>query len=385
MYVYFYSFLIKKIVKRTPKSPAAKKFGQVSARNRHITQKHIDELRDNGFTIVENVLSAGECAAGCEEFYTWIDNLGTGVTRDNFHLSENKDLFIANKHGIGEYPPTGQAEPSLYIRTRSGVSTVFGELWGVEQKDLVVSMDRFQIGLPKKDKKKSKRGIPDWAHADQDSRLIGLQCIQGFITLKDVSEEDGGSLFVLKGSHKLQKEIFAKMEELKLKHNENNWVKLPEQLDDWLIKENDCKPMTLKPLNKGSMLLWDSRTIHANVPPKNGEVRLGSYVCMLPRLWVENAPRKQLERRRQAFLDARTTSHWPSVTKLFSDAKPFRCAIPDTTISKYNTDYTNSGKRAKRAIAFLERQFGNDPTEYERVVRQIGFTSLAQYKNSINK
>ena len=99
----------------------------------------------------------------------------------------------------------------------------------------------------KKTKKtKKERQIPTWSHTDQDSRLRGLQCIQGFVTLRNVGE-NGGSLFLLKGSHKHHDDLFKKMDKLdgSKPHNRKNWVKLPQELDSWLMDEKNASTLSL--------------------------------------------------------------------------------------------------------------------------------------------
>ena len=45
---------------------------------KYIKKRHVEELEEHGYTIVENVLSTEECERGEEIFYKWIENLGNG-------------------------------------------------------------------------------------------------------------------------------------------------------------------------------------------------------------------------------------------------------------------------------------------------------------------
>lgn len=69
----------------------------------------------------------------------------------------------------------------------------------------------------------------------------------------------------------------------------------------------------------GSIVLWDSRTIHCGRECHKERVKPNfrgiSYVCMKPRSLSSNS---DIEKKRKAFNSKRTTSHWPNKVKLFS-------------------------------------------------------------------
>lgn len=333
-----------------------------------ITMLHKMELMENGYTVVHGVLSGAEVTEALELGYEWIEGLGTGIDRTNFHLPENRSKFAANMHGIVEYPPACHSPFAWYMRSHKGVRDVFSQLWGTAE--LVTSFDRvnFSFGESPKEEKGNKKGggkkkrtagahtteIPSWAHADQDSRLVGLQCIQGFVNLKATDGANGGGLFILKGSHRHHNSLFQKMKECDIKWENKNWVKLPQKLDHWMVVENGCDPTVVRPLPAGSMVLWDSRAIHANVAPKDPrEIRIGGYVCMVPMEWAMTAKRTQVARRRKAMLEARGTTHWPHILRLFSNNKPFRHPLTENTI--YNPEYLDETMVLSRLVDFFKK------------------------------
>ncbi len=57
----------------------------------------------------------------------------------------------------------------------------------------------------------------------------------------------------------------------------------------------------------GTMVLWDSRTIHANQPPRGKVDRSVAYVCMIPNV----ASNAILNKRAKYFSENRTTNHHP--------------------------------------------------------------------------
>jgi hypothetical protein len=180
-------------------------FGKTLPENEFFNAQHLEELSSKGYTVIENVLNEADISRALELFYQWIEGLGTGIDRNNFMDPENQSKFAANKHGIIEYPPPMHSVPSWYIRSHPKVMQVFSEVWGVQPRDLITSFDRINISFKKeenkKEGKKEANGLltPKWSHADQDSRLIGLQCIQGFVNIKNTDPKHGGGLFVLKG------------------------------------------------------------------------------------------------------------------------------------------------------------------------------------------
>lgn len=65
-------------------------------------------------------------------------------------------------------------------------------------------------------------------------------------------------------------------------------------------------------------MLWDSRTIHQGVEPQKERseknIRCALYVCMTPR---KKATKAQLDKKRKAYIERRTTNHYPHKIKLF--------------------------------------------------------------------
>jgi hypothetical protein len=75
----------------------------------------------------------------------------------------------------------------------------------------------------------------------------------------------------------------------------------------------DCKAVKVC-CNAGDMILWDSRTAHYAIQPRGTRYRMVVYVSMLPASGTSEA---QLKKKKQAFENKRTTSHWAVPVKLF--------------------------------------------------------------------
>ena len=160
-------------------------------------------------------------------------------------------------------------------------------------------------------------------------------CVQGLVTLYDVTEESGG-LCVIPGSHQFHEEVVPRSASSKLR------------LDYVAIATSDEVLQKLDGIvvgaSAGDMIVWDSRTIHCNTSAtseivgkhyqsitdmgtsandkvssyissdavtSNCEIiRLVGYVCMLPR---RTASRECLSHRKYQFRNYMRTSHWPIV------------------------------------------------------------------------
>ena len=91
-------------------------------------------------------------------------------------------------------------------------------------------------------------------HVDQGRTLRGMQCIQGLVTLTDVTEETGGFCCIPR-SHHCHDELMDTYSA-----NDDNYMKIP----------SDCprlqEPHALLRARAGDLVLWDSRTIHCSSP-----------------------------------------------------------------------------------------------------------------------
>ena len=85
------------------------------------------------------------------------------------------------------------------------------------------------------------------------------------------------------------------------------WYGFTERGMKWL-EDHGCKWEKLSP-EPGDLLLWDSRTPHYNLSPKNNQPRFAVYTCFMP---VANATQDDLLRKKEAFDRRVGTTHWPN-------------------------------------------------------------------------
>ncbi len=250
-------------------------------------EKHILELKNNGYTIIHNVINDEEIETAKKLFYDWKNSI---ENHDELHSQ-------INPHGIYKFHEIGHQEHAWYLRTRENIINVFKKIWNTD--DLVVSFDG-TCYIPENYSKKDK----NWTHTDQAANTKGITCYQSFISLTNNKERT----FVLYDkSHLLHEEYFKE----KNISSSNNWCLIDEK---YLEKIKESKKIL--DVKAGDLVIWDSRTFHQNqYGCPNSEERIVQYLCYLPRNNIKNTKTIE-EKRKKYFEERRTTSHWPYPIKV---------------------------------------------------------------------
>ena len=218
--------------------------------------KYLQELRDNGYAIIPNVISREELCEAEHMFREWQTTIP-----DHDYLHNTID-----PHGIYKYHEVGHQEHAWYIRTRPGVQDVFKKLWKTDE--LISSFDG-SCYISKDCKKKDKC----WTHTDQAANNPNLDCYQAFVALTHNKER---TLIVYEGSHILHESYFKERGD----NSSKNWILIDER---YLAEIADRKRVLEIPA--GGMAIWDSRVFHQNQFGKPGsEERIVQYVCFLPKI-----------------------------------------------------------------------------------------------------
>lgn len=104
-----------------------------------------------------------------------------------------------------------------------------------------------------------------------------------------------------------------------------NMIDTPEK-HHFYTQERGCVQKSIQ-CPAGSMVLWDSRTIHSGQEAlkqrAQPNIRCVVYICMTPRSMASS---KDLEKKRKAFQELRTTNHYPHRPKLFPTT-PHTCRM----------------------------------------------------------
>lgn len=269
-----------------------------------------EELTRLGAAVLPSLLDADACAAMREG--------AAAMFRDLIDEPMPGALYkLYPKHGmLLQHWGVGQAQWVWDVRAHPAVVEAFATLWQCDPKELICSFDGISYAPPHEVTKRGYYRGNDWFHRDQRYTAVPQQaaeCYQGWVTAHDVRPGDA-TLTYLEGSHLLQREFVAAFPDAILK-SKDDWLKLDEKQLAW-YKER-C-PVRLVSCPAGSLVLWDSRTIHAGKEALKDRAqpneRLVVYVCMTPR---EKASDAVLKKRIKAFEEQRMTSHWPHRCKLF--------------------------------------------------------------------
>lgn len=242
---------------------------------------YINDLKEKGYAVIENVLDEIEIEKAIGYFRDWVK-----------HPDIKSKHSKISPHGIFKHFEVGHQKHAWFIRTREKVIDKFQKLWNT--KELNVSFDG-TCYIKKEEKKKDSI----WTHTDQAPISIGLQCYQGFVSLTDNEDR---TLVVYEGSHLLHENY---MKEKNLKHKKN-WEKIDK---DYLNTISNRKKVVS--VKAGSLVLWDSRTFHQNQYGIKKEERIVQYVSYLPKTHIKNTKTMQ-KKRLKYFNERRTTSHWAS-------------------------------------------------------------------------
>lgn len=205
----------------------------------------------------------------------------------------------------------GHIQASWDVRQNTNVAEVFAHFWECKVEDLLVSFDGISFNLPPEVTHRGWNRKHTWYHTDQSYTTPDFKCIQGWITGMDVNDGDA-TLSILEGSHMYHDEFRQHFQVTDTK----DWYKLNEEQEQFYL-DKGCTYNHIR-CPKGSLVVWDSRTIHCGIEASRERsvpnLRAVIYVCYMPR---SHATEKQLEKKRIALKERRTTTHDPCNVKLF--------------------------------------------------------------------
>ena len=266
------------------------------------TQSWKQQLQQDGYAIIHNVLDHDEVKQYYKEFKSWQASI------------PNHDYFVSKMttHGIYKYHQAGNTRHAWLIRTNPKIRNIFATIWGTDE--LTTSMDGCCYIA-----KNESRSNKCWTHTDQAPAMVGKKCIQGLVALTDNKER---TLVVYKGSHTLHQQYFESIEPTIDDKDKSMWKNNAWQLIDQDILTKIKQDKIVLHIPAGSVALWDSRTFHQNQYGKpESEERIVQYVCYLPKHGKGNTTAMK-NKRQKYFETLRTTSHWPYPIKVNSE-QPF--------------------------------------------------------------
>ena len=292
-----------------------------------------DTLARYGVAIIPNVLDAQECNEMKTGMWDYLEtitaNMDIPIERANTQtLCTFKELYPKHSMLIQHWS-IGHAQFIWDVRTNLKVIAPFEKIWNTQKEDLLVSFDGASFHFPPETTGFgwSKPNHKSWIHCDQSYLRNGFECVQGWINAYDTNQGDA-TLTVLEGSNRYHEEFknhFNKTEK-------DDWYMLDEEEINWYVNTKGCVKNNIR-CPAGSLVLWDSRTIHCGKEPNKNRLvpnyRCVVYTCYTPR---SKSTFSSLNKKIQAFENLRTTSHWPHKPKMFpKKPRTFGAPLPNIT------------------------------------------------------
>lgn len=272
-------------------------------------------LNEYGVAIFPSILNDNECnnmISGMWDFYEHItSNSIHKIIRDDPNSWKNLYQLFPKHSFLQQHFGVGHSQVVWDIRQNEKIAQLFADFWNVKKEELLVSFDGFSMGVPHEVTNRGYYRGRTWYHTDQSFTRNDFECVQSWVTGHDVNEGDATLIFY-EGSHKLHADFGANFN---IK-NKSDWYKLNDNEENF-FKENGCEEIRIT-CPKGSLVLWDSRTIHCGVEAlkdrEKSNHRAVIYLCYMPR---QLATDTTIKKKQKAFNDLRTTNHWPCKPKLF--------------------------------------------------------------------
>jgi ectoine hydroxylase-related dioxygenase (phytanoyl-CoA dioxygenase family) len=292
-------------------------------------------LDTHGVAVLPRVFSEKEC-----------DDLKVATLRylaQEYSVFTNEDFKNLHLLRGGMFHNYGASLTKEILDFKTDERTIepFKRIWNTNE--LTVSLDGLYLSPPPVGNSDYFDSTKNWFHTDQASNKKNKCCIQASINLEHIEHGDG-CLSVLLNSHKYHAEFFnhfgvnSKGRDWFLLNNSNHF--------DWYTKEKGCEwKMIMAP--KGSIVFWDSRTIHMGTLPRRDERvnvdrwRFIVYVCYTSAHLQTNEDTKL---KRMAYVNNRNTSHWPYNVNVFAKTSD------DTKIN----DFKSLSQRHKKYIFGIE-------------------------------
>jgi hypothetical protein len=272
-------------------------------------------LEKYGVAIVPGVLDAHECESMVSGIWDYFEHISqsweTPLSRHSNETWKGFYSLFPVHSMLFQYFNIGHAQVCWDIRQNVKIADIFANIWACPRDDLLVSFDGLSFSLPHEITRRGWNRGNTWYHTDQSYTRPEFECIQSWITGLDVKDGDA-TLGFMEGSHAFHQE-FAETFGIR---DKSDWCKLTREQEDFYL-EKGCAYKKIR-CPKGSLVLWDSRTIHCGVEAVKGRLNPNTraivYVCYTPRRLATSSI---LTKRIKAWNELRMTTHWPHKCILF--------------------------------------------------------------------
>jgi hypothetical protein len=302
---------------------------------------YLKDLEELGYCIIPQILSAPETELLYQRVWQeYVEKAWPNCKMDD--RSDWKETFpMHNTYGIFA-GPAGQIQVMWDLRQDPRIVDVFAKIWNT--RDLIVSMDGLSLMCPVEIREVY---FKPWPHVDQtisqrndnvaqnnnppldfvseSSLKTKPFTIQGQFLFEDSFNGDGGFCCFPK-SHLRFDEFAPQLETLKAMEvpQEEIWKAQNDYLLSFFGQGSDesGNPYSMKHITapRGSLILWDSRTVHWNQfpnkdrpPSDRAKLRMVGYLSYVPKARLTHEGRAI---RREAFETGVSTGHNPAYPEL---------------------------------------------------------------------
>lgn len=302
---------------------------------------YLKDLEEQGYCVIPSVLSTEETEILYKRVWKeYIEKAWPGCRMDD--RSNWKESFpMHNERGVFA-GPAGQTQVMWDLRQDPRIVDIYAKIWNTD--DLIVSMDGLSIMCPQEIR---EGNFEPWPHVDQailrapgiaahnnnppegffseSSLTTGPYTIQGQFLFEDSFEGDGG-FYCIPKSHLRFDEFAPPLETLsaKIAFTDIPYTTKYTYLFDFFNARTDGSgnPYCMKQITapKGSLILWDSRTVHWNQHAGSGrpcqdvpKVRMVGYLSYVPKARLTDEGRAL---RKEAFESGTSTGHNPAYPEI---------------------------------------------------------------------
>lgn len=286
--------------------------------DKYVTSKEnlLYTLDKYGVAIIPDVLNSKECEdmiSGIWDYYEKItENWENPINRNDQKTYKEFYKLYPSHSMLFQHWNIGHAQVNWDIRQNTKILEIWAHIYECKIEDLLASFDGLSFNVPPEFTNRGWETNNSWLHCDQKFSENKLTTIQSWVTGLDVNDGDATLRFLEKSNqfHEYFKDEFEITDK-------TEWYKLDEVEKDFYIN-NGCVEKKIK-CPKGSLVFWDSRTIHsgcqASKTRENPNFRAIIYLCYLPR---SLASKKELDKKKLAFQEMRTCKHNPIKNLLFA-------------------------------------------------------------------
>jgi len=274
-----------------------------------------DFLDEHGYVAVK-AINTDEAAVYTQRVWSWIKTINPAISETDPSTWAKETSWPNQRDGVFQSYGIGQSELMWRIRCEPGVLAAFQAVW--QTKDLLCSFDGMGMFPAAPNSPFVRDEVILWPHRDEGLHVKERRSVQGLVSLVDNRSASDGGFVVYPGTHLIDFSVDYPDGIGK------DTYKIPG--DDPRMYHGRCPEGILVRVPAGTLIIWDSRTIHCNIPPSSKSVhhRIALYVTMGRSTSLPPKTRaKVLARRRNYYLNHSTTGKDIDGTKN-SDSVIFR-------------------------------------------------------------